>query len=1051
MPLRGDLDSIDLAHVFQMLVLNERPGLLDIHHEGAKRSVYYSSEGLRPRYERDLIGERVVRALLRAERVRPADVDRARLNVAATRKEMLETLVEIGVLSAADRDVEVRCQLEEDLYEMFFLRGGTFEFIEGEAPAGIAAPALALSVNGIVIEAARRVDEWQYIEQLVHSGTDIFERCGDLRAFDSREQTIEMREIHSALDGVTSIDELVEATGISRFLVLRNVAAMVDRGAAVEVSAETLVARANERLAAGDVRTAAACFEQAIARGVRDVAVHTALGRGYESLGQIAKAAHRYFEGGRIAEETGDLDSAIRLFVAVRRLLPTRLDARLRLFALRKIAVAHAGADTYDAESEGVELARVLHEVGRLEELRGVLAGMIEHAADNAAALERVADVAGVVGQPAFAVDALVIARDHHAARGDLESALHANRRAQALDPTHAELARAARSLQQSLFGRRDRRRTTIRAMAMIAAFSVIFTGYGRYSKAALDAYGTYSVEDCVASKDFAAGRRHYESIRSEYPLTVPFLLAAEKLREIEILEHHAREVDAFREQVENEKTATNLKKAKSLLDAAVDARHGGDYRSALNLLRQAEGLAGENDPLAIHDAIAALEEYLAGATRLATEAAFFRSAGRVPDAHLRLVELLDRFPASPEAHDLTLPVLVESDPPGARIRLDGSSLRPTGAATVLEAETPFVVDVPSDRGVDLELIGDGFAPYSLRLDGRATARVMVDLPRRPQFEVVMSHEVIASFAVTADSVFAPLSNGRVVALDRASLEVRWQHELAELAEVCAPIAIDGDRVLAPCTNRQIVVLGARDGVVRGAIELPEKSESAPIVNGEVLAVRCANGILAVGSATAQRLDAVALPSRATLGPIALPGERFAVACEDGRIWARSPDGTLSALRGADFPIGRITALESDATTIWIGDENGAFFVFDARDQQHRCSLRVFDGMPIDTISIDRDRPVVGTPGRIAMVDCRVNELVQTIDDGLTLVASSGDHVAAVGDDGTIRLYSRRDFSLVATYACGERLIPTGAVVGADGYFAAVGGRVLGVRIGAIH
>lgn len=1048
MPLRGELDSVDLAHVLQMLVLNERAGVLEICHDGAKRSVYFEGDSIRIRFERDLISERVIRTLSREGVLRQADVDRARANVAVNRRDMVDTLVEIGVLTKEQQHRAIRHQLEEETYELFFLKGATFEFREGESPTGVAEAHLALNVNAIIMEAARRVDEWSYIQQLVHSGADIFEVTGDISVFDPSEITSELRDVHAMLDGVATLDEIVEKTGMCRFLVFRNVALLAERSAAAVVSSASLVERGEALMTAGRLDSAVACFQQAIQQGVQDVAVLTNLAQCLESLGRAARAAQSYFDAGRLAEESNDIDSAVRLYLHVRGLLPTRIDARQRLFELRKLVTAHVGANGYDAEAEGGELAQVLHELGRREDVRRVLAGLVEHAGENARALERAAEVAGNVGQPAFAIEALLLARDRHRSAGDIRSALHVNRRAQALDPSRDDLAQTARILQGTLFDRQDRRRATIRASTLLVGFGIFFFGYGKYSASALDAYGEYSIEDCLASKDFVAGRDHFSSIRNRFPLTIPFLLSGEKLREIAVHEKHSKEVAEYRSQVEGERTSTNLKQAKALHEGALAARHGGDYRKSLMLLRRAAELSGTDDPLELGDAIESLEEYLAGAARLRTEAGFYRTAGRVDEAHARLVELLEKFPSAPECESLTLPVTIDSEPRGAEIRLDGRPLRIGDDKSSVMAETPFVVDFPHGHAVDIELVRDGFAPYALRIDPRADHRLFVDLPRRPELEAMLSHDVAQPFVFSDERVFAALSSGRIAALDSRSLEVRWTRELPNLAEACAPMRVDGDRLLVPTTQRRLAALSIQDGSIVYEIELPEKPESQPVRSGDEIAVRCAGGRLAVGPANAKLLETVNLPSPATLGPVVLTGGRLAVACEDGRVWVRSRDGSLAALRGFELPMGRVTALAADDATLWLGDENGAFFVFDGATQQHRCSLRVFDGSPIESISIDATQPAIGSLGKIAVVDCNENRVRATSDDGLTLIDAPGPLLAAVGDDGTIRILERSDMHLLASFACGEKLLPFGGVDRSRAYFAGLGGRVLGVAIG---
>jgi hypothetical protein len=139
--------------------------------------------------------------------------------------------------------------------------------------------------------------------------------------------------------------------------------------------------------------------------------------------------------------------------------------------------------------------------------------------------------------------------------------------------------------------------------------------------------------------------------------------------------------------------------------------------------------------------------------------------------------------------------------------------------------------------------------------------------------------------------------------------------------------------------------------------------------------------------------------------------------------------------------------MAANDTTLWLGDDTGALFVFEAADQTYRCSLHVFDGEAIDRISPDREFPAVGAGNRIAVVDCRSNRVSDAIDDGAALAESSGKYLAAIALDGTVRILERGHLRTIASFACGEKLLPLGSLMGDHGWFAAAGGRVLGIHV----
>lgn len=1044
MPLRGELDSVDLAHVFQMLVLNEKAGTLEIVHEGAKRQLFFCPDGVRIPIDRELLNRRALRQLLRDDRVSRADLERARTNAAAMNLDEIDALVQVGALTPELRDGALRAELEEEVYELFFLKNATFEFRADEAPSGDAEHSLPLQATGIVMEAARRVDEWRYIQQHVHSGGDIIEALPDLSRFDARELGSDIRAVHDALNGIATVDAVIESTSICRFLVYRALALLIERGAARVVPTDELQSRARELLQSGKIADAGNVFELVIARGFRDVGVLSSAGQCWESQGQLVRAANRYLEAGQVAEEQGDLDRAIRSFLRVRELLPTQVDARIRLFALRKLVVSHVGRERYDAAKEGHELARILFEIGRKSEVREVLAGLMEMADRDCGAMERAADLAGTVQQPVIAVDAFKLAADRRGSIGDLSGALVSLKRAQAIDSTRDDLAQHVRVTQAAIERHRVRRTSTMRVLAMVGGFALCFFYYGRYSRAAMDAYGRFSIEDVLASKDFAAGRQHFDTIRSDYPLTIPFLLASEKLREIEVHERHHREVNDYRSQLDSARREKHLKQARSLRDSALEMRRTGDVQRALELMRKSKAYAGDGDPLTIESTISELENYLAGAARLRTEANFFRTAGRIDQAHQRLVELLDRFPDSPDAAMARLPVSIESVPSGARIRIEGKPVTFGEGDFLVEAETPFVVDLPPGDAIDLELTHDGNVPYVTRFQAVESPRIEAMLPRRPALEAMLPRALVRPLLEVGDTLYVALENGFVSALDASSLEVRWSQQLPGLAEISGELALLDERLFVPTSQKKILELAIPDGSLIREHTVPSKPESAVVPMAGRFAVRCEGGILAVGATEDANWLTQATAAPVIVGPIELPRERVVFACEDERIWLCGRDGTQSLLRGSG-PIGRVTAMTVDGDTLWIGDRNGTLHAFDTSTQEQRCSIAVFRDQAIEVIAPDSKRPLVAGGGRVVVVDCVEKRIAQGIAERVTLVDSRGPRIGIITEEGTFEILRRSDLTVIGSYSSGEKLSGFGRVDGSRGWFAASMGRILGI------
>ena len=77
MSLRGNLNSVDLANIFQMLSINQKEGTLNIFDGDSKKSIYFSRQGVsmlsRGKAKKDTLGQ----ILLRYDRVNEEQLDRS--------------------------------------------------------------------------------------------------------------------------------------------------------------------------------------------------------------------------------------------------------------------------------------------------------------------------------------------------------------------------------------------------------------------------------------------------------------------------------------------------------------------------------------------------------------------------------------------------------------------------------------------------------------------------------------------------------------------------------------------------------------------------------------------------------------------------------------------------------------------------------------------------------------------------------------------------------------------------------------------------------------
>ncbi len=238
MAIECSLADVSLADICQLLAMGRKTGCLTmtdtsnfgyIFFENGK--VIYASVLNRP----DRLGELLVKneAITRDE-LSAAMEQQGKFGG----KRLGEILVELGSLAQEDLEKYISLQIEEAVYRLFTWVQGSFHFKPDEMPEeGFFL--VSINPDALLMEGARRVDEWSLIEKRVPSMDLIFALKRDPLVEEGVELTDAQRRVIPLLDGERSVDDLVEESGLVEFetakalygLILAGFAASVGRKA----------------------------------------------------------------------------------------------------------------------------------------------------------------------------------------------------------------------------------------------------------------------------------------------------------------------------------------------------------------------------------------------------------------------------------------------------------------------------------------------------------------------------------------------------------------------------------------------------------------------------------------------------------------------------------------------------------------------------------------------------------------------------------------------------------------------------------------------------
>ena len=214
MSIAGNLKTMDLAELLQWLSQSQKTGTLVINNGKVEKRLFLkegrivSSSSSDPR---EFLGRFLVSHSL---------IDDKQLTAAIKQqgsKKMLlgEILVTEEIVVEADLNRVLKIKAEEAIYDIFTWQNGEFRFLQGELPDRQFIP-LSLDLTAILMEGARRVDEWGRMRKLIPDLNAIPVSITDLS---DDELPPAAQRILELVDDKRTVEEIQEETHATAFFV----------------------------------------------------------------------------------------------------------------------------------------------------------------------------------------------------------------------------------------------------------------------------------------------------------------------------------------------------------------------------------------------------------------------------------------------------------------------------------------------------------------------------------------------------------------------------------------------------------------------------------------------------------------------------------------------------------------------------------------------------------------------------------------------------------------------------------------------------------------
>ena len=216
MAIRGSLKEASLPDVLQLLAMGKKSGCLSVAYRTNFGYIYFDKGRISYASvvnRRDRLGDLLVKNGLITQAQLDASIT---LQERRRDKRLGELLVEQRALTVEQLHVAISVQIQEAVYFLFTWSQGTFNFEPDVAPED-ADYLVSINPESLLLEGARRVDEWGLIEKKIPTMDIVFELDRTKVTTTELDPTDAQRAILPFINGVSDVQAIVDASGLVEF------------------------------------------------------------------------------------------------------------------------------------------------------------------------------------------------------------------------------------------------------------------------------------------------------------------------------------------------------------------------------------------------------------------------------------------------------------------------------------------------------------------------------------------------------------------------------------------------------------------------------------------------------------------------------------------------------------------------------------------------------------------------------------------------------------------------------------------------------------------
>ncbi|MHC4937694.1 MAG: outer membrane protein assembly factor BamB family protein [Planctomycetota bacterium] len=962
-----------------MLSLSGREGTLFVYEGARKRAICFTKDGVsirsRERNESNLLGK----ILVRMGKIDEADLQRSIEQKRSSSRLLGDMLVENGSCTEEDVESAFRIQSQEDIQELFLNKtDAQFEYVDGYFPE-TEAPFVDLNVNQLLIEIARRTDEWEYIRRRIRGPREIYRFTGE----EGEVEADLLRECYAhrvdpLIDGTRSVGDIINDSYVNKFEVCKLLANYLDANVIEAVPAEAIHQNARLALRMGDSTSAIRHYEYLMSAGDFTLEVMAEAAEAHEANRDFAESAallrRLAEEMVRDGDDRGAID-ALRRIANYPRPEPEALRYLLDLVFHNPRAAAEFGPNVIEA---GKTMVAHYTRCDQRAEARALLDKLVELYPDEISFAVSIVNHYYDQGNVERAASECERMAHGFLKRKRVSPAVSLYKKLLVIDPERKDIRDRIRKL---VSGKRKKTKSA----AMSRTMSRVMIAFGvtlLLSTAAIVVIrheGEIGVPDATidpevletlidhARADAGMAKTHSRAAMRDYSRLLA-LLGDDAVRERKKIEQgiisarqnhdefakRAEKAEHSLEQIRSESgSEENASMARTMLSALHDDRSNVQAERA-TWERRAGILAKklyERGRELYEDAVllGALEHFeMAKMLRdwpadadihqfirnirgdrdkaiLEIEAARAdEAAGEWVAARRKYLALIDDFRDADIIASIQLPLELVTVPPGATIHVGGKRL---------PVRTPHVVRLPYKAATAIRLVKEGYqessfdlGPYVDGADPEASFHIK-HLQKKPTWKLEVGDR-IESMPVVWDGKFAAIGrNGSFAIVNARNGAILYRGSLNNGEGFTAGLAADRNHVYAISLDRKLYVIDAvrRKSVAR-ELPLTEGVYATPLLRDRTLYIAdLAGTVIAVDPRTARpKWPNPASTAHGVAAGLALVAQNkdLVLCTRDGHVTVlRRDDGTRMADYRVRGPLGCAPALIGNDDLVFASED----------------------------------------------------------------------------------------------------------------------------------